>query len=83
MPKVYFTEEVTGSNVNPYEAVLLSSKESRRLNQARLNAGVPEGEEKVTTVALGRLVEEKVAPTYHGEQGDSDATSGDSGSSGR
>lgn len=64
MPKVYFTEEVTSKKVNPYEAVLLSSRESRRLNQARLNAGVPEGEEKVTTVALGRLVDEKIAHTY-------------------
>jgi len=64
MPKVYFTEEVTGKSVNPYEAVLLSSRESRRLNQARLNAGVPEGEEKVTTVALGRLVSEKITHSY-------------------
>lgn len=82
MPKVYFTEEVTGKKVNPYEAVLLSSREARRLNQARLNAGVPEGEEKVTTVALGRLVDEKIKHTYKDEVGD-DATAGEKGSSGR
>lgn len=84
MPKVFFTEEVTGSTVNPYEAVLLSSKEARRLNQVRLNAGVPEGEEKVTTVALGRLVDEKIKLTYDSaDQGGADATSGEKGSSGR
>ena len=71
MPKVYFTEEVTGKTVNPYEAVLLSSRESRRLNQARLNAGVPEGEEKVTTVALRRLVDKKISHTYDDNDADS------------
>ncbi|MBT3603612.1 MAG: hypothetical protein HOE48_01285 [Candidatus Latescibacteria bacterium] len=71
MPKVYFTEEVTGKTVNPYEAVLLSSRESRRLNQARLNAGVPEGEEKVTTVALRRLVDQKISHTYDDNDADS------------
>ncbi len=64
MPMVYFTEDVTDGQVNPYEAVLLSSREARRLNQARLNAGVPEGEEKVTTVALGRLADKKIRHTY-------------------
>ena len=86
MPKVYFTEEVTDRRVNPYEAVLLSSKEARRLNQVRLNAGVPEGEEKVTTVALGRLVDEKIKLSYDSadvEQGGADATSEEKGSSGR
>jgi DNA-directed RNA polymerase subunit K/omega len=68
MPKVFFTEDVTGDHVNPYEAVLLSSREARRLNQARLNAGVPEGEEKVTTIALGRLVDLKVRHTYDAEE---------------
>jgi DNA-directed RNA polymerase subunit K/omega len=71
MPKVYFTEEVTGKTVNPYEAVLLSSRESRRLNKARLNAGVPEGEEKVTTVALRRLVDKKISHTYDDNDADS------------
>lgn len=65
MPKVFFTEEVAESNVNPYEAVLLASKEARRLNKTRLNAGVPEGEEKVTTVALGRLVNKKIRGSYN------------------
>ncbi|MFT5366480.1 MAG: hypothetical protein ACI8V2_001427 [Candidatus Latescibacterota bacterium] len=85
MPKVYFTEEVTGKHVNPYEAVLLSSREARRLNQARLNAGVPEGEEKVTTVAMGRLIGRKIRHTYLNDeqQGEGDATSGEKGSSRR
>jgi hypothetical protein len=86
MPKVYFTEEVTGKHINPYEAVLLSSREARRLNQSRLNAGVAEGEEKVTTVAMDRLVDRKISHTYavnDGDEGDGDATSGEKGSSGR
>jgi DNA-directed RNA polymerase subunit K/omega len=65
MSKVFFTEELTDEEgVNPYEAVLLASRESRRLNKIRLVAGVPEGEEKITTIALGRLVEKKIRVTY-------------------
>ena len=65
MSKVFFTEELTDEEgLNPYEAVLLASRESRRLNKIRLVAGVPEGEEKITTIALGRLVEKKIRVTY-------------------
>ena len=65
MSRVFFTEELTDEeNVNPYEAVLLASRESRRLNKIRLVAGVPEGEEKITTIALGRLVDKKIRITY-------------------
>ena len=83
MPKVFFTEEVTEEEVNPYEAVLLSAKESRRLNQTRLNAGVPEGEEKVTTVALDRLMTKKIQLTYDPDAVENeDAASGETDSSG-
>ena len=65
MSKVYFTEELTDEEgINPYEAVLLASRESRRLNKIRLVAGVPEGEEKITSIALGRIVDEKIRVTY-------------------
>jgi DNA-directed RNA polymerase subunit K/omega len=68
MSKVFFTEELTDEEgVNPYEAVLLASRESRRLNKIRLVAGVPEGEEKITTIALGRLVEKKIRVTYRSD----------------
>lgn len=68
MSKVFFTEELRDEEgVNPYEAVLLASRESRRLNKIRLVAGVPEGEEKITTIALGRLVEKKIRVTYRSD----------------
>ena len=60
MPRTYYHEEITRSGMNPYDAVLASSREARRLNQSRLSAGLAEGPEKVTTVALGRLVDGKV-----------------------
>ena len=85
MPRVYFTEEVTKKDVNPYEAVLLASKEARRLNQTRLNAGVPEGEEKVTSVALGRIVGKKIRHSYDPSEADGgdNAASREKGSSRR
>ncbi len=86
MNKVFFTEEVAKSKVNPFEAVLLASKEARRLNKARLNAGIPEGEEKVTTVALERLVTRKIRGSYNpkdAEGGADDAASRETDSAGR
>lgn len=65
MSNVFFTEELTvEEDMNTYKAVLLASKEARRLNKARLVAGVPEGEEKITTIALDRIVEKKIQVTY-------------------
>ena len=65
MSNVFFTEELTAEEeMNPYKAVLLASKESRRLNKSRLNAGVAEGEDKITTIALGRIVKKKIQVTY-------------------
>jgi len=82
MSKVYFTEEISsGDGINPYEAVLLASRESRRLNKTRLVAGVPEGEEKITSIALGRIVDGKIRVTYEG--GGNDAADGKANSSKR
>lgn len=85
MPKVYFTEEITSEEgINPYEAVLLASRESRRLNKIRLLAGVPEGEEKITSIALGRIVDGKVKVTYASDPGGGDdAAAGETDSSRR
>lgn len=68
MPNVFFTEELkVEEDMNTYQAVLLASKEARRLNKVRLDAGVPEGEEKITTIALDRIVEKKIQVTYHAD----------------
>ena len=64
MPKVVFTEEVCQHGANPYEAVRLASQEARRLNQVRLMADLPEGEEKVTTLALKRLISKGIVLSY-------------------
>lgn len=76
MSKVFFSEELTREGLNPYEVVLLASKEARRLNKTRLNAGVPEGQEKVTSVALQRLAERKIQGQYRAKNAgdESDAT---------
>lgn len=76
MPKVFFSEELTKEGINPYEVVLLASKEARRLNKTRLNAGVPEGQEKVTSVAMQRLLEKKIQGQYQAKNAgeESDAT---------
>lgn len=71
MAEIFFTEEITGDSLNPYEAVLLASKESRRLNKVRLMNDMAEGEEKVTTLAMRRLVNKKIVLSYgEGEAGD-------------
>ena len=68
MPNVFFSEELTvEEDMNTYKAVLLASKEARRLNKTRMAAGVPEGEEKITTIALDRIVEKKIQVTYHAD----------------
>ena len=72
MPNVFFTEELTeGEGMNPYAAVLLASREARRLNKNRLVAGVPEGEKKITTIALNRVVNKKVQVRHAGGKADS------------
>ena len=87
MPRVFFSEEVCDNRLNPYEAVLLASKESRRLNQVRIGADIPEGEEKVTTVALGRLVQGNIRLSYGNEDvemgAEDNASEGQANSAGR
>ena len=64
MPKTFYYEELTAVGMNAYEAVIASSREARRLNQKRLMADASEGPEKLTTVALERLVQSKVEVGY-------------------
>ena len=60
MAKTFYYEELINVGINPYEAVIAASKEARRLNQNRLMSDSPEGPEKMTTVALERVVKSKV-----------------------
>jgi DNA-directed RNA polymerase subunit K/omega len=60
MAKTFYYEELINVGINPYEAVIAASKEARRLNQNRLMSDAPEGPEKMTTVALERVVTSKV-----------------------
>ena len=71
MPNVFFTEELTDEDMNPYAAVLLASREARRLNKNRLLAAVPEGKEKITTIALKRVVGKKIQVRHAGGKADS------------
>ena len=60
MARTFYLEEMNKVELNPYEAVIVASREARRLNQSRLMADAAEGPEKMTTVALERVVEAKV-----------------------
>ncbi len=60
MPELFFLEEISGDDINPYEAVTLASREARRINQSRQMIEVSEGAEKSTTQALKRLVDRKI-----------------------
>lgn len=51
------------------EAVMLASRESRRLNQSRLNADLPDGVEKITTVSLARIADGKIEITRESSEG--------------
>ena len=67
MPEIFFLEEISGDDINPYEAVIIASMEARRVNQARQMVEVAEGAEKPTTLALRRLSEKKLRMVYEGE----------------
>ncbi len=67
MPELFFLEEISGSEINPYEAVTLASREARRINQTRQMVEISEGQEKPTTLALKRLAEKKVRLVGEGE----------------
>lgn len=69
MGRTFYFEELISKGVNPYEAVILAAKESRRLNRARLNADLPDGAEKITTVSLYRIIDGNIEMADR-EQGD-------------
>jgi hypothetical protein len=60
MAKTFYFEELANVGINPYEAMIAASKEARRLNQIRLMSDTAEGPEKMTTVALDRVVNSQV-----------------------
>ena len=72
MPEIFFLEDITNEDVNPYEAVAVASQESRRINQVRLMMDVTEEGEKPTTLALKRLAEKKVVLAYESEETEED-----------
>ncbi|HAA77323.1 TPA: hypothetical protein DCE37_19600 [Candidatus Latescibacteria bacterium] len=82
MAKTFYLEDLANLGINPYEAVIASSREARRLNQNRLMADAGEGPEKMTTTALSRVVDEKVEVGYgdSGSQNETDAEESSAGS---
>ena len=68
MPELFFLEEISGDDLNPYEAVTIASREARRINQVRQMVEVSEGMEKSTTRALRRLVDRKIRLALEGEE---------------
>lgn len=81
MAKTFYFEELTNVGINPYEAVIASSREARRLNQNRLMADAGEGPEKMTTVALDRVVKAKVDVGY--DEGSDEQTGDNESPAGR
>ncbi len=73
MPEIYFLEEISNDDINPYEAVILASHEARRINQTRQMFEVSEDAEKPTTVAIKWLAEGKVTLAREGEADDAGA----------
>ena len=69
MARTFYLEELDKIGLNPYEAVIVASLEARRLNQKRLIADAAEGPEKMTTVALERVVQAKVEIIRGSEDG--------------
>lgn len=78
MARTFYFEELEAIGINPYEAVIASSREARRLNQARLMADAAEGPEKITTVALDRVVSSKVDMRYPSEDAENSDEQADS-----
>ncbi len=64
MSRIFFLEEISNDAVNPYEAVSAASRESRRINQARMARDVSGEAEKPTTLSLDRLSTGKVKISY-------------------
>ncbi len=64
MSRIFFLEEISNDEVNPYEAVRAASTESRRINQARMARDVSGEAEKPTTLSLDRLSKGKLQISY-------------------
>lgn len=64
MSRIFFLEEISNDDMNPYEAVSAASRESRRINQARMARDVSGEAEKPTTLSLDRLSTGKVKISY-------------------
>ena len=68
MSRIFFLEEISSDEVNPYEAVSAASRESRRINQARMARDVSGEAEKPTTLSLDRLSTGKVKVAYDADE---------------
>lgn len=78
MSRIFFLEEISNEETNPYEAVSAASRESRRINQARMARDVSGEAEKPTTLSLDRLSTGKVQVSYEGD-GEMEADHGNAG----
>lgn len=67
MSRIFFLEEISNDETNPYEAVSAASRESRRINQARMARDVSGEVEKPTTLSLDRLSTGKVQVSYESD----------------
>ena len=75
MAEIFFLEEISNEEVNPYEAVKVASMEARRINQVRGMAEIKSEGEKVTTLGLRRLAQKKIRVKYdrpQDEEGEGD-----------
>ena len=70
MADIFFTEDISGDDMNPYEAVTLASREARRVNQLRLVGDLPEETEKPTTYGLSLLANKEIGHSYVEEASD-------------
>ena len=69
MPEeIFFLEEISGDDINPYEAVRVASMEARRINQVRLMADLADAVGKPTSLALERLSVKKLRHAYEGQE---------------
>lgn len=63
MVELFFWEDLERQNANPYETVISTAREARRVNAERRAKG-EELLEKPTTIALRRLVSGKMKLSY-------------------
>ncbi len=70
MGKIFFIDDISGDEMNPYEAVTLASREARRVNQLRLIGDLPKETEKPTTFGLNRLAGKEISLNYAEEGSD-------------